>query len=79
MNGMLQHHDMYREGVERHQAEARRWAEADRLGRLARANRPRRDRSLHRHHHSWRTHRRALRMHLHAMVSPLAMRMHHRA
>ena len=35
MNGMLQHHQMYREGIERHQQEAREWAQAQSLGRVA--------------------------------------------
>jgi len=36
MNGMLQHHDYYRDGVERRQQEAREWAQVNALGRLSR-------------------------------------------
>ena len=39
MNGMLQPHDYYRDGVERRQQEARDWARANALGRLSRAAR----------------------------------------
>ena len=39
MNGMLQPHDYYRDGVERHQQEARDWAQANALGRLSQAAR----------------------------------------
>ena len=35
MNGMLQRHDVYREGVECRQHEAREWAQANALGRLS--------------------------------------------
>jgi hypothetical protein len=37
MNGMLQHHDIYREGVARHQEEARQWARDRSMGRQAQA------------------------------------------
>ncbi len=39
MNGMLQHHEFYRDGVERRQQEARGWARANALGDLARTAR----------------------------------------
>lgn len=78
MTGMLQPNDAYREGAERHQAEARRWAEIDRLGRLARANRPSRIKHPHRHHHTLQTHLRALRMHVRAMLTPNHAHGHHR-
>jgi hypothetical protein len=39
MNGMLQHPDVFRDGAERHQREARAWAEANALGRAMRATR----------------------------------------
>jgi len=37
MNGMLHHNDSYREGVDRHQAEAQQWARDGSMGRLAQA------------------------------------------
>ena len=37
MNGMLQHHEVYRDAAERRQQEAHRWAQTDALGRLEKA------------------------------------------
>ena len=34
MNGMLQHHEVYRDAAERRQQEAHQWARNDALGRL---------------------------------------------
>ena len=79
MSGMLQHHDTYGEIVERHQLEARRWAESERLGRLARAARQRQAAHRQAHHHSVRAYARALRMHVRGMAAPITVRMHHRA
>ena len=80
---MLQHHDMYRDGVERHQREAHAWATADRFGRAERASRlearkrrGERARS-HAHKHSMHARVRALRMHVRAWVSPLVPHTHH--
>lgn len=78
MSGMLQPNDGYRERAERHQAEAHRWAEVDRLGRLARANRPKRVSHTRQHRHTLHTHLRALRMHLRAMLAPNHAQRHHR-
>jgi len=83
MNGMLQHHDIYREGVERHQREARAWATADRLGRTARASdraakgRPKEYARSHARSHQVRARVRALRMHMRALVSPLVPHTRH--
>ena len=79
MTGMLQPHDHYRERAARHQQEARDWARANAMGRLARSARehaPRPTRTHH--HHSLRTHLRAMRMHLRAVLLPASVRQHHR-
>lgn len=78
MSGMLQPNGAYRERVERHQAEARRWADVDRLGRIARANRPRPTSHAHRHH-MLHASVRVLRVHLRAMLTPNNAHRHHRA
>ena len=79
MSGMLQHNDDYRERARSRQAEAHRWAEVDHLARLSKANRSRRKVRVHHelHHHTMRMRLRALRMHLHAMHSPIHLRPHH--
>ena len=75
---MLQHQELFSEEIERHQAEARRWAEVDAVGRRAREGR-RLHAPLSHAHHSMHTHLRALRMHVRALASPIVMRLHHRA
>lgn len=79
MSGMLQPQDHYRERAARHQQEARDWARADAMGRLARSARQGVARPMRPHHphHSVRTHLRYLRMHLRAMLLPTAARHHH--
>ena len=79
MTGMLQPHDHYRERAARHQQEARDWARADAMGRLSRAaSAPVSRTTRARHHHSMRTHLRAVRMNVRALLLPAAVRHHHR-
>jgi len=80
MNGMLQPHDYYQDGVTRRQREARDWARAEAMGRAARSNRRRPARAGHAHRHSIRTYLRALRTHLplRPLLSLTTARQHHR-
>ena len=83
MNGMLQHHDIYREVAERHQREVRARATVDRLGRSARETRNEAMRRWngrirsHAHSHSMHARVRALRMQMRAWVSPLVPHIRH--